>query len=150
MEVRDKPAHVPTALPCRVETRRRPGARAGRAAVVGLLACLAAGCATTTSEHARAHQAEVVLDRANFAIQEPIEVEVTCPYVFGGAIGSLTLPGIPLGDPALETRAAAALHDRSSGRFLVHVTRDLTCTSYLGLYSVWRLTVTADAVGFTR
>lgn len=148
MEVRDKPAHVPTAPPCRVETRpRRPGVPA---ALATLLACLVAGCATSTGEHARAHQAEVVLDRANFAIQEPIEIEVTCPYVFGGAIGSLTLPGIPLGDPALETRAAAALHDRSSGRFLVHVTRDLTCTSYLGLYSVWRLTVTADAVGFTR
>lgn len=85
-----------------------------------------------------------------FTIQDPVAVEVTCTYLFGWRVGPWRLPGYAFDDPALHSRAADALHERSGGRPLVHVTRDLTVTSYLGLINVYRLTITADTVTFLR
>lgn len=119
------------------------------AALLSLL--VACGCSTPgVGGDWRGHEAVVELRDGHFRIQEPIEASVRCRVLFGGVLAGLHLPGIAFDEPALWAAAEAEMHRLAAGRALIHATHDLTVVGVPGLYNVYRLTLTADAVSFTR
>lgn len=107
---------------------------------------------------------KLVLNAGGFRVVRTVSGRASCPYflyihVPDSLLGVFGIPGsgppvaFALRDPALHVRAMEDLHSKhdllGKPQILHHFVEEWTLASYLGLFAIERLSITAEVLEFT-